>query len=363
MHRIPIPVALCTALGIAVCIAGSPQAHADAHSEKKEAKLLDEPKAKRLSFQVSLGIKPDMANLGSTIARDGTIDTASTTIANALYSTTSALMGDRDTRTHWQNSQTTDSAFRLLGEEPKRGGPMLGLDLGLSVQYELDDVINLPLYVKAGLHYTTRVFGGSQDRTHGDVAAADPTVAGLLRANGENPDDFINGTMITQYDASWIELPITVGIKVPFKDEQSFVYGGLGVSYFRGGFSVEFDIDERYANALATHIDADAATVNNLSPGAVNDKLDLIAGAVGLNWQLGAQARVANNSVVYFELNASGTAKTVYSSEMKPETQQLLTALSSENLAEQDPRWFKRLAYPVVTSGAVMRVGFRYYFF
>ena len=42
---------------------------------------------------------------------------------------------------------------------------------------------------------------------------------------------------------------------------------------------------------------------------------------------------------------------------------QLLTATSSESLYSQDPEWFKRLSFPVVTSGARVRAGVRYYFF
>jgi hypothetical protein len=343
MHRV---AALAAVLALWV-----PHAHAD-----------DAPK--RLSVDVSFGLRPDMAALGSTIAQDGTIDTGETTMANLVYSTGRALMSDRDNMAIWQNSSATNSSFQLLGEEPVTGGALLGLDLGASVRYELDDVIAFPLFVKAGFNYITSVSGGHQERTLGNAAQANPDIAGLLMANGEDPANYVGGTMITEYSASWLEIPLTVGFKVPLAQEQSFLYAGLGLSLFRGGFSVGLDIDERYANVLATHIDTDALTVTNLSPGAVNDTVDFQIGGVGINYMLGAQSAVGDTgAVVFIELNSSGAAKTVYSSELNPETRRLLTATSSAALYAEDAEWFKRLAFPVVAGGGTVRAGLRYYFY
>jgi hypothetical protein len=342
MHRV---AALAAVLAL-----GVPFAHAD-----------DAPK--RLSVDVSFGLRPDMAALGSTIAQDGTIDVADTSMANLVYSTDKALMSDRNNIALYHNSQNTNSSFRLMGEEPVQGGALLGMDFGASVRYELDDVIGFPLFVKAGFNYITSVSGGHQERQLGDAAAQNPDIAGLLQANGEDPNNYINGRMVNEYSASWIEVPVTVGFKVPLGQEQSFAYAGFGVSMFRGGFSVELDIDQNYANALATHIDTEALTVTNLSPGAVQDKVDFQIGGVGLNYMLGAQSAVGKTgAVVFLELNSSGSAKTVYSSGLKAETRQLLTAASSQALYSQDPEWFKRLAFPVVAGGGTVRVGLRYYF-
>ncbi len=319
---------------------------------------------KRFSVDVSLGLRPDMAALGNTIAQDGTIDTAETSMADLVYSTGQALMSDRNNMAIWHNSNSTNSSFRLLGEEPKVGGPLLGLDIGANVRYELDDVIDFPLFVRAGFHFITSVAGGSQGRVLGDAASANADIANLLRANGEDPADYIGGRMTNEYSASWLEIPVTVGFKVPLGSEQSYAYAGIGLSFFRGGFSVKMDIDENYANVLATHIDTDALTVNNLSPGAVNETVDFQLGGVGANYLLGAQSALGStNAVIFLELNSSGAAKTVYSSSMKPETRQLLTAASSEALYQQDAEWFKRLAFPVVTGGGTVRFGLRYYFF
>lgn len=319
---------------------------------------------KRLSVDISFGVRPDMANLGNTIVQDGTIDTADSTMASLVYSTGKALMSDRNNMAIWHNSASTESSFNLLGEEPETGGALLGMDFGASARYELDDIIDFPLFVKAGFHFTTRVSGGEQRRVLGNAAAANPDIAGLLMANGEDPADYVGGTMVSKYDASWIEIPITVGFKAPLGREDTFAYAGAGISIFRGGFSVGLDVDANYANVLATHIDTDALTVTNLSPGAVNDTVEFQLGGLGFNYMLGAQAAIGDTgAVVFLELNSSGAAKTVYSSGLKAETRRLLTATSSATLASQDPEWFKRLAFPVVASGGTARVGLRYYFY
>jgi hypothetical protein len=319
---------------------------------------------KRLSVDVSFGLRPDMAALGSTIAQDGTLDVADTAMANLVYSTDKALMSDRNNMALWHNSRSTNSSFQLLGEEPVVGGALLGMDFGGSVRYELDDVIGFPLFVKAGFNYVASVSGGHQERVFGNAALANPDISALLMANGEDPADYIGGRMINEYSASWFEIPVTVGFKVPLAQEYSFIYAGVGLSMFRGGFSVELDIDENYANVLGTHIDTEALTVTNLSPGAVQDKVNFDISGLGVNYQIGAQAAVGKTgAVVFLELNSSGMGQTAYSSALKTETRQLLTATSSAALYAEDDQWFKRLAFPVVAGGGTVRAGLRYYFY
>ena len=334
-----------------------------------EAAEYEPDRPRGFSLGVSVGLLPDMAGLGNTITMDGTIDTADSTMANLAYGTGKAIMSDRDNEAIWHNSQNTDSAFRMLGAEPTLGGAMLGIELGTTVQYEFDQLPKrdpsrpgVPLFVRSGFNFLTRMAGGQQTRTLGDIAARSPDLANLLLANGETPSDYTGGTMHSNYGATWFEVPLSVGVKIPVF-ERAFVYGFIGVSLFHGGFKVSIDVDEAYANVLCTHVDTDALTVANYSPGAVQEDVWLRMTAVGLNWGLGAQARIAKNLGLYLELNFSGAAKTVYSSALKPETRRLLTATSSESLAQDDPEWFKRIAYPVLAKGASVRIGVRIYLF
>ena len=324
----------------------------------------DEEKARRLSIDFTAGIRPDMAGLGSTISQDGTIDTADSTLASTFYNTDKALMSDQTNETLWANSQDTESIFNVVGAQPELGGSMLGLELGGRLRYELDDVINFPLFISSGVHYTQKISGGYQSRTLGNIAEADE-LALLFAINQLDAADYSGGTMISEYDASWLEIPFSIGFKVPVKRKYTFAYGSLGVSYFSGGFSVMMDVDDVYANVLTTHVDLDqdVPTMTSYSPGAVTDTIAFNSQAIGLNYGLGVQTGTKFGLVFFAELNSSGAAKTVFGSEMKSETKQILTALSSETLAQTDPEWFDQLAYPVLTTGASFRTGIRYYFF
>ncbi|MFT5680519.1 MAG: hypothetical protein ACI8RZ_001425 [Myxococcota bacterium] len=328
------------------------------------APALADDKPKRLSIDFTGGIRPDMAGLGSTISKDGTLDTADSTVASTFYSTDKALMSDQSNGTLWGNSNDTESIFKVMGQAPEYGGSMLGIELGSRIRYELDDVVNFPLFIQSGIHFSQRISGGYQSRTLGDIAEADE-LSLLFAINQLDPADYSGGTMINQYDASWLEVPVTLGIKVPLKKPYTFAYGSFGASYFSGGFSVEMDVDEVYANVLATHIDldADVPTMTSYSPGAVSDTISFNMSGIGLNYGLGVQAGIRKGVAFFAELNSSGAAKTVYGTEMKTETKQLLTALSSESLAQSDPEWFDTLAFPVLATGASFRTGIRVYFF
>lgn len=331
---------------------------------------------KRLSITLSGGIRPDMAQLGSTITQDGTVDTNENTVANFLYGTSKAFMSDRDSMTIWDGSNTTDSTFKLMGAEPEVGGSMLGIELGGKARYELDDVINFPLFVSAGFAYSRKMSGGEQSRTLGDVATNNSTVNTLFLLQGVDPADYDGGVMSNEYDAKWTEIPISIGFKVKAKQKPyTFAYGQFGASYFSGGFNVSMDMDQNYVNALATHIDFDNNyAITNYANyedddgvqhtiGPVSDSIDFKLNGVGLNYGVGVQAGTKSGIAFFCELNSSGTSQVVYGSTMKDDTRKLLTATSSGTLPQADETWFNRLAFPVVTTGASFRTGVSYYFF
>ncbi len=337
----------------------------------------DDDNPTRFSLGLGVGIRPDMAQLGSTIVQDGTVDVADSSLAS-YYSTNKFLMSDRDNMTLAHNSSKTDSIFNLQTDY-KEGGSMLGLEKGGDLRYELDDVINFPLFITAGFYHTGKISGGEQSRTMGDVVGnlPDTYVFAIETLTGNSTDDYVGGTMKTTWNASWWEIPISVGMKVPIKPHW-FVYGKAGVSIFNGGFDITVDVDENYANVLGSHVDAANLSGVDLSPdGGVQDTISFRTGAVGLNYGLGTQVNIKKRFALYFEMNASGAAKTVYnSSQVKDETKQLFTATSSELVAggsgseddpgtyiQGDPTWFDQLAYPVVMQGASGRMGLRMYFF
>lgn len=333
-------------------------ASSTAHAGKK-----DSDGAKRFSISFSTGIRPDMAQLGSTIVQDGTIDVADTSFANVAYSTNKLFMSDRDSMTLDSNSRQTNSVFNVQ-DGYQAGGSMLGMEWGGDIRYELDDAIDFPLFLEAGFYYTGKISGGEQSRTFGDVANQSETITTLAALYGLDPNDFSGGTMKTTWNASWWEIPVSLGIKVPVKPHL-YTYGWIGVSWFNGGFSIDANIDETYSRILATHIDQSEAipTITDLSPGAVNESIEFKTAAMGLNYGLGAQVNIKKTFAVFIELESSGAAQTVYATQVGDGARQLLTAVSSQTLAESDPNWFKDVAYPVVMQGASGQVGFRAYLF
>ncbi len=320
----------------------------------------DDKKPKRFSLSFSTGIRPDMAQLGSTIAQDGTIDVADTSFASVAYGTSKALMSDRDNMTMASNSAATDSVFNTLADY-KEGGSLLGAEFGADMRYELDDAINWPLFVKTGFYYTSKISGGSQSRTFGDLAEQSETVQAAATLNGLDVKDYSGGTMKTEWDAAWWEIPISIGAKVHIKPH-TFAYGYAGVSIFKGGFDVGIDLDDTYARIMTTHIDG-ATVVTDYQVGATKDTIEFRATAVGLNYGLGAQVGIGRTWAVFLEMNASGAAKTVYANAYSENSKKLLTSVSSMSVASGDEAWFQTLAYPVVMQGASGRIGVRAYLF
>ncbi len=330
----------------------------------------DDDTRKRFSISLSGGIRPDMAGLGSTIIQDGTVDIADSSFIKQVYSTNKALMSDRDNMTLKANSDNTDSIFNVLSDY-KAGGSLLGGEIGGDVRYELDEV-GLPLFVKAGFYYTGKISGGQQSRTLGNLPENNEDIQLLLTLFGHDVDDYVGGTMITNWSAAWTEIPLSLGVKAETRRPLTMAYGFAGASIFTGGFDIEINLDEKYARAVNTHfLDApDGAlvpyTVVDQSTGAVSDTIRFRTTAVGLNYGAGAQAGLNKHVAVFVELNSSGAAKTVFAQPYSEKTARLLTSASSATLADEengDPAWFRQLAYPIVMQGASGRIGVRAYLF
>jgi hypothetical protein len=348
-------------------LALAPAAHAQDKAQDK--------RPTRFSIGLGVGIRPDMAGLGSTIVQDGSVDLADTTLASLAYSTDKALMSDRNNMTLKANSDNTDSIFNVLSKY-EEGGSLLGGEIGGDLRYEFDELIDFPVFLKAGFYYTGRIAGGEQSRTLGDIVEQSSDLSALAFLGGFEPSDLTGGTMVTRWNAAWIEVPISVGIKVPVRPH-TFAYGSAGVSIFSGGFDIGIDVDEKYANVLNTHIIEDEEAtfgyrVIDQSPdsGGVSDTIKFRTGAVGLNYGLGVQAGIGKRVAVFVELNQSGAAKTVFAQELGEGTKKLLTSASSATLADDssedavgDSAWFDQIAYPVVMQGASGRLGIRAYLF
>ena len=187
----------------------------------------EEAKPTRFSLGLGVGIRPDMAQLGTTIVQDGTVDVSDSSLAG-YYSTDKFLMSDRNNMTLQANSEGTSSIFNMQSDY-QAGGSMLGLEKGGDLRYELDDVIKFPLFISAGFYHTGKLSGGEQSRTMGDVVPNLPDlyINVIENITGNSAEDYAGGTMKTTWNASWWEIPISLGMKVPIKPHW-YVYGKAG---------------------------------------------------------------------------------------------------------------------------------------
>jgi hypothetical protein len=314
-----------------------------------------------LSFGFSTGLRTNMALLGDTIAKDGTMELGSGTALRALGGTKNIFQSDKDDAVLVHNSQSTNSPYKFL-ESSTNGGALMGITLGGEVKLELAKLLHLPLFVRTGAEYTFRVSGGQHERVLGSaIENATPLGAAVRDATG----GVTGGTMSYAFDAHWLEVPLTIGLSVPIEGGHK-VYGGFGPSYYRGGWSVQVDMDERYVRAATTLLDGNTV-YGPLVKSAIHDTVSFSWAGLGFNYVLGLEARVDDRNSLFFEYAATGGADTRFSSQPSPDVQRFLTAVNSGVTggvilpASQDDRFLKRIAYPVVLGGGFFRIGYRFY--
>ena len=307
-----------------------------------------------------MGVLPDMAGLGSGITQEGNIAIGESSLAR-FFSTDHLLMSDQQNQTVWHNSSETDSVFRLMSEAPQSSGALLGGELGGRIRWETI-AGGLPIFFQGGAYVSTRISGGEQSRTFGTLTQESAQLAAILEVSGESAADYSNGHLSSQYDASWVEIPISIGLRSPDIRPHSFVYGSLGLSLMMGGHTISIDADESYTNVLASHIDTDTLTLTNHSPGAISEQIAFTARGVGFNYGLGVQAGVAQRTALFCETNRSEMSRIATGSGLSASGQQLLTALTDPERAESEDTWFTTIAQSVSLHGASIRIGLRYYF-
>jgi hypothetical protein len=311
--------------------------------------LADE--SRQVSVELSAGILPDMGGLGSSITQEGRISLGGGSLAQ-LFSTDHLLMSEQQNETIWHNSSQTDSVFRLMSEAPTSTGALLGGELGGRIRWEAAD--GLPLFVQAGVYASTRLAGGQQERSFGSLATESAQLSAIIDASGMSSDDYDNGHLSTRYSASWVELPLSVGLKSPDIRPHSFVYGSMGVSLMMGGHVLSINADENYTNVLASQLDTNSLTITNHSPGALSEQIAFMTRGLGLNYGLGLQVGLAEHSALFCETNRSEMSRTVSGSGLTSSGQQLFATMTDSESGN--------IAQAISLSGARMRIGLRYYF-
>ena len=302
-----------------------------------------------------------MALLGDTLMKDGTLELSSSSALRALGGTKNILQSGKDDAVLVHNAQSTNSAYHFL-ERERTTGPLMGLTLGTEVKLELQKLLRLPVFVRLGAEYTFRISGGKHERVLGSAIENATPLGGAVR---DATGGVTGGSMTYAFDASWLELPLTIGLSIPVEGGHR-VYGGFGPSYYRGGFSVDLDMDERYVRAATTLVDGNTV-YGPLVRDAIHEKATFAWAGLGFNYVLGLEARVGERNALFFEYAATGGGDTRLSSEPSAAAQRFLTAVNSGVSggvvvpATSDDRFLKRIAYPVVLGGGFFRIGYRFY--
>jgi hypothetical protein len=318
----------------------------------------EEPRS--LAIGVYTGFRPDLSELGNSIVKDGTTNLTAGNILNAFGGTTHLIQADKDDEALYRASQSTNSAYKFLSEQ-KSAGALMGLTLGLDLKYDFNDRQHLPFFVKVGVDYTFKIMGGTQERTLGSaIDTATPFGPTIKELTGGTE----GGRMKTVFDASWVEVPLSVGMSVTLPGGHR-IYAGFGVSYFNGGFSTDFDMNAKYVTAATTFTDGNKIYAP-LERNALQRKVSFNYSGVGPNFLLGAEGKLGRGAL-FLEWVGAGATDTVYSNELSEAGQRFFTAVSSSPAGgviapyNADPSLFKRIAFPVVLGGLYFRLGYRFY--
>jgi len=181
-------------------------------------------------------------------------------------------------------------------------GSLTAVDFAINVRY---DMFNF-LFARLGFDYNRLLFGG--ETTWKWTATANALVGGGALAFGGKEHSQTWG-----YSA--MAIPFTVGFNLPVNDGKINFYLGFGLTYAKGGFSVEIE----GPTAAWVIMTSDAALA---VPGTSKQKVEFETSAIGFNYLLGVDAEVYENLSVFLEvesqmaagmsdaetLNAKGTA-------------------------------------------------------
>ncbi|PKL36079.1 MAG: hypothetical protein CVV44_17820 [Spirochaetae bacterium HGW-Spirochaetae-1] len=316
--------------------------------------------SRNLSIGFSFNLAPDLAGLGETIIDDGVLDLNEDSLA-ANTNTSYLIVSDKDNAIYYNASDgTSQDLFKFVGGYSE-GGPMIGVGLSGTLIWDMNNATGLPLFIRGGFDYIIQFMGGHQKRILG------PGVDSFLTYyNGTNDEQFphdgnlAGGTLDTTFTSSWYEIPVTFGFMTTLYDKAK-IYGGMGVGYISGGWSLRMKADDRYVQYITSYAGQDAL----LCRGAIDETVKFRLRAMSFNFVIGFEFFLTDRMVGSFEFMGTGTAGTVYAEAEFSErgAQILTTALGGASVATLDNQYLKRFAYPVLLGTSAFRMGMRYYIF
>jgi len=263
-----------------------------------------------LSVGIGIGLKPNLNNLGDTIADDG--------------------LDGSESHEIWGKAIVDEKTLLVLEEKGlikdlETNGAMSGLDLALKVRYDFLD----KFFVSTGFNYTMKIMGGETEWKY-------DTLTGLaLSANvsAVNGNSIIGKTASQTFESSAWGIPLLVGINVAAMDGKVNFYGGLGLNLSSGKWSVEIKTPD-----IAFGIDATTDST---------EEVEFSYMGIAPMYAIGVSAAIVEGIEVFIEWET--VLGVGYSDVEDLETTVGAVALGTD-----------QLAYPVVTGGSILRVGATY---
>lgn len=341
--------------------------------EEKEAQATDADRKKKPTYRTfslgfSAGIAPDMGGQSQALLQEGLWELAPDTLARQYWSTKHLIPAYKDSRALAYNSSKTSSPMNLVESATEPAAP-LGFQGQVDLQLEFyDPVFSWPFFLRGGFNYGRVFLPVETDRVLGSVSEDSSGLSLLLEQNQLDPAGYSGGKMSVRYSAGWVEVPMQLGIKFPVF-VRSYIYGAAGVSYSRGGFQYEIEMDAAYANVLASRIDSNQniTNANPLKAGeSLKETIAFIHQGLGINYLFGLQYMLGDNTGLFIEWTQLWLTRSVYSSPLSEKGRAIFTAaLGPENINQPDgdDHWVKRLAGKLELGGSALRLGLRSYLF
>ncbi|MCP4134343.1 MAG: hypothetical protein GY754_25435 [bacterium] len=315
---------------------------------------------KNLSIGFAIGLAPNLANLGESIMDDGVLELDSGTLASNT-NTGYLIMSDKDNAIGLDSTDGTNTSTLQFITSFQEGGALIGANLNLNAQYDFNELLGLPLFARIGFEYVFQFMGGSMSRTLG--SGVDNYVTAQISKGVVFPSPaggYAGGTLETNFSCSWLEIPVTVGFMTTIHNRAK-IYGGVGIGYIRGGWSLNMKGDDKYVRYL-TAFDGEA---DSLASGAIDETVNFVLATYAFNFVLGFEFFFTDKIVSYFEWAASGNAGTVYAEARFSErgSNIMTAALGGSAAYSMDSQYIKKFAYPVSLGGSRFKFGARYYIF
>lgn len=310
--------------------------------------------ANELSVGFSIGLVPNMCDMGKTILKDGAIDLNGESLASAV-GIGQIIWADNNMGVLLNNAQGTNVVPLQTLSDQTEGAPMNGLNFELNVMYDFTARFNLPLFARIGFNYAFSYNNVEQEITLG------PGVDQAAMANGypmPTNGTYAGSSASLSWHASWFEIPITIGLVLPIADKGK-IYGGLGLTWIRGGWGIDAKFDANYV-AMLTSYEGQAAP---LTEERVNTTIDFVQSYFTLHFMFGAEVNVAQNVAVTFEYWLTAAVRNTFTADGfdDPTAHAMTGAIAGPTAYSMDSRYIEDMAYPAIVGASFFKIGVKYY--